>query len=259
VKVFDCFTFFNELDLLEIRLNELVNVVDAFILVEARETFTGNPKPLYFWENRERFEKFNIYSLYLNHLEGGDAWSREAYQRNAIADGLRSANAQPLDIALIGDVDEIPFVGSVRSKARAALTTQQSWTMAHCMYYANNQCANFLWQGTQAVRVAEAVRQSPEGVRQTRQWQPIGEIDGIHLSSMVGERGAEAVREKLTSFSHTECARPEFLTDENLNNAIQKRIDPCGNNAWQEWQITNLNYPKYLRDNLDRYPYLVKE
>jgi len=82
-------------------------------------------------------------------------------------------------------------------------------------------------------------------------------VDGIHLSSMVGERGAEAVREKLTSFSHTECALPQYLTDENLNSAIQKRIDPCGNNTWMEWQITNNNFPKYLRDNLEKYPYLV--
>ena len=49
--LYDCFTFFNELDILEIRLNEMAPVVDRFVLVEARKTFQGADKPLYFEEN----------------------------------------------------------------------------------------------------------------------------------------------------------------------------------------------------------------
>lgn len=56
--VYDCFTFFNELDLLEIRLNTLDSVVDRFVLVEANKTFSNMEKPLYFKENEGRFEKF---------------------------------------------------------------------------------------------------------------------------------------------------------------------------------------------------------
>ncbi|HZX73462.1 MAG TPA: hypothetical protein VFE57_03515, partial [Cyclobacteriaceae bacterium] len=56
--VVDCFTFFNELDLLEIRLNILNETVDRFVLVEATRTFQNNPKPLYFNENKKRFEAF---------------------------------------------------------------------------------------------------------------------------------------------------------------------------------------------------------
>lgn len=51
--VYDCFIFFNELDLLEIRLNELDDVVDYFVLVEANRTFQNNHKPYYFDENKE--------------------------------------------------------------------------------------------------------------------------------------------------------------------------------------------------------------
>ena len=47
MKVIDCFPFFNELDLLEIRLNELKDVVDVFVLTEAPFTFTGREKPLF--------------------------------------------------------------------------------------------------------------------------------------------------------------------------------------------------------------------
>lgn len=45
--IYDCFSFFNELDLLEIRLNVLKDVVDRFVLVEAGETHAGKPKPFY--------------------------------------------------------------------------------------------------------------------------------------------------------------------------------------------------------------------
>ncbi|NJM15850.1 MAG: hypothetical protein HC896_11225 [Bacteroidales bacterium] len=56
--VYDCFPFFNELDILEIRLNELNEAVDKFVLVEASRTFQGDPKPLYFEENKEKVQGF---------------------------------------------------------------------------------------------------------------------------------------------------------------------------------------------------------
>src|SRR5437660_7612942 len=56
--LFDCFMFFNELDLLEIRLIELNGLVDYFVLVEATRTHTGFPKPLYFTEHKNRFAPF---------------------------------------------------------------------------------------------------------------------------------------------------------------------------------------------------------
>ena len=52
-KIYDCFLFFNELDLLEIRLNVLNDYVDYFVLVEATQTFTNKDKPLYYKENKE--------------------------------------------------------------------------------------------------------------------------------------------------------------------------------------------------------------
>ena len=53
-KIYDCFLFFNELEILDIRLHELYDHVDKFVLVESLETFRGKQKPLYFTENRER-------------------------------------------------------------------------------------------------------------------------------------------------------------------------------------------------------------
>ena len=58
MKVYDCFTFFNEIDLLEIRLNELNDVVDYFVIVEGTQTFQNKPKPSYYLENKKRFKDF---------------------------------------------------------------------------------------------------------------------------------------------------------------------------------------------------------
>lgn len=52
--IYDCFTFFNELNLLEIRLNILNDVVDKFVLVEATKTFSGKDKPLYYEQNKKK-------------------------------------------------------------------------------------------------------------------------------------------------------------------------------------------------------------
>ena len=54
--VYDCFQFFNELDILKLRMHVLNDVVDKFVISEATVTFSGEKKPLYFQENREMFQ-----------------------------------------------------------------------------------------------------------------------------------------------------------------------------------------------------------
>lgn len=108
-KLYDCFPFFNELDLLELRLRELDDVVDYFVLVEARQTFRGDKKPLYFLENKERFSN---YAHKIRHLvvdsfpQAKGKWDCEIYQRNYLSHGLD--DARPQDLVLLSDVDEIP-------------------------------------------------------------------------------------------------------------------------------------------------------
>lgn len=114
--IYDCFSFFNELDLLEIRLNVLKDVVDKFVLVEAAQTHTGQPKPLYFSENSSRFAAFKDKIIHIVVDDFSDAekfatereraWARENIQRNAIVRGL--ADAKDDDTILISDLDEIP-------------------------------------------------------------------------------------------------------------------------------------------------------
>ena len=88
-KVFDCFPFYDELDLLEIRLNILNDVVDYFVLTEATRTFTGKPKPLHYDNNKVRFKKFEhkIRHVIVDDTEFKpeiDAWQRGFDQKNSV-------------------------------------------------------------------------------------------------------------------------------------------------------------------------------
>src|SRR6266446_2702387 len=108
--IYDCFTFFNELELLEIRLNELDNVVDKFVLVEGTVTFTNQPKELFFKDNSHLFKKFlpKIIHIIVNDSPNvfANPWLIEEYQFNSILKGLTKAKKN--DTILLSCVDEIP-------------------------------------------------------------------------------------------------------------------------------------------------------
>lgn len=111
MKVYDYFTFYNEFELLELRLKSLWDMVDCFVIVEADKTHTNQPKPYYFWERQDEFKKF--WSK-IRHLpvemtvpfKGVGDWSIENAQRDAIIYGLK--DAKPDDLIFISDADEIP-------------------------------------------------------------------------------------------------------------------------------------------------------
>jgi hypothetical protein len=107
-KIYDCFTFYNELDLLELRLEELYDHVDHFVLVEANTTFTSIPKPFYFEENKDRYAKYldKIIHVKVEDMPGDpDAWVNDRFQRNSINRGLESADDN--DVIVVSDLDEL--------------------------------------------------------------------------------------------------------------------------------------------------------
>ena len=108
MKIFDCFTYFNEEQMLKIRLHELYSCVDSFVIVEASKTFTGNSKPFYLEDIGEWINPFldKIIKIKVDFPKDEmTSWEREYFQRNAIMDGLSFAKKN--DIILISDVDEI--------------------------------------------------------------------------------------------------------------------------------------------------------
>ncbi len=76
--VYDCFQFFNELDILKIRLNVLAPIVDRFVISEATETFSGLKKPLYYEENKHLFAEFADKII---HVVVDDTPERDTFQK----------------------------------------------------------------------------------------------------------------------------------------------------------------------------------
>lgn len=111
MKVFDCFPFFNEFELLELRLETFYDIVDYFVIVEADKTHANIPKPFNFYERRDKFKKYfpkihYIMDTTVVPYKGAGDWSIENNQRNSIAKGL--VDAEPDDLIMISDVDEFP-------------------------------------------------------------------------------------------------------------------------------------------------------
>lgn len=106
-RIFDCFIFFNELDLLELRFAEHYDQVDFFVICELSSTFKGLPKPLLFRDNRSRYSPFlnKIRHVVVDDMpSSGDAWGREFHQRSAIKRAL--GDLAPEDVVIVSDCDE---------------------------------------------------------------------------------------------------------------------------------------------------------
>ena len=112
-RVYDAVLFSNELDLLEIRWQELLPLITKFIILESNTTFTGMPKPLYFANNRGRFEFADTRMVYGmspgRHLSlGENPFVQETEHRSALDRLIREAGIWDDDLLIMSDVDEIP-------------------------------------------------------------------------------------------------------------------------------------------------------
>lgn len=112
LRIYDGFTFYNEFELLELRLKALWDVVDYFVIVEANRTFTGKPKDFNLLKRADDFKEFWPKIRYVAAdfskvpFKGVGDWSIENAQRNAIMNGV--GDAVDDDLIMISDLDEIP-------------------------------------------------------------------------------------------------------------------------------------------------------
>jgi beta-1,4-mannosyl-glycoprotein beta-1,4-N-acetylglucosaminyltransferase len=118
MAIYDCFTFYNEFELLMIRMTVLNDVVDYFVIVEANKTQKGKYKEFNFEKRKDEFGQWANRIIYIKgedapECDGIDDWRIENYQRNCILDGLK--NCKPDDLIIISDVDEIPRPELIRN------------------------------------------------------------------------------------------------------------------------------------------------
>jgi beta-1,4-mannosyl-glycoprotein beta-1,4-N-acetylglucosaminyltransferase len=274
-KVYDCFTFFNEMDLLEIRLNELEQVVDYFVIVESTRTFQKQPKPLYLDLEDERIIKFkdkiihivvDDFPNFFTHWRVPKTWDYENHQRNAISRVL--VNAKPDDIIIISDVDEIPNAKKIADNLSFAkpVVFQQRF-----FYYFLNfiitkaspescilQRGNFtFWRGSVMVRHKDF--NSAREVRNLRNDLSMTQVEegGWHFS-YIG--GIDAIIGKLKSFSHAKEAK-QILNNVDDKERIAEMISSGHDlfNRDMSFKAISLSepFPKYMIDNITKYENLL--
>lgn len=275
--IYDCFSFFNELDLLEIRLNILKDVVDRFVLVEATCTHTGKSKPLYYQENRERYAAFSdrIIHIVMDEFAAADgaktprerAWSIENLQRNAIVKGL--VDAKPGDTVIISDLDEIPNPDAVRGAVGLPGITRLG--MMQCNYFLNyrNYTSPEWTLSTQLLSYATFV--DPKTYRGFRFNEfVVASVNGVPSASAIRfmkstrlihkggwhfsyQGGVEKIRTKIQSIAHTEFDNDKTHSAEWVQERIANGEDVFlrGDRFFAE--SLDERYPDYLRENASRY------
>jgi len=238
--IYDAFMFHDEFDMLEARLTELEDIPDlVHVLVEAEVTHQGAPKPLYYQENRGRFDRWahRILPVVAQTLptvaEKPNQWARENAQREWIGQALAAAGDD--DIILQSDVDEIPRAVVVRNvKPRVPVAFDQTFHP-----FAVDWVHPERWRGTVACRVRHLSGSTAfSRMRNLRNIAPAIPDAGWHFS-WVG--GTDYALHKLASFCHPEIAdrtadglRDDVFLSEGIH-VDGARLAPYDGDDWPRW------------------------
>jgi len=196
----DTFMFYNEFDVLELRLRLLDPYVDLFVLVESEVNHVGTSKELFFEKNKERFAEW---SHKIKHVivsagespKDEDPWSREKYQRECILRGLE--NVPDESIVMVSDVDEIPDLTKIQfEKLHNAVTSVHMWMFMYSLDYV---FTGEPWFGTVITTCKLFRYHGPNYLRDNRWKFPPMYYSGWHLSSF---GNAEHVWNKTRTYAH---------------------------------------------------------
>ena len=291
MKIFDCFMYFDEEIVLDVRLNTLDKFVDYFVIVESKFTHKGDKRKLNF--NHEKFSKFKDKIIYLIYEETSDkietvdnkdgeainsgkyilnAALRENGQRNYIQNGLEEADDN--DIVLISDVDEIPNLSKInfnQFNQKIILFKQDMF------YYKFNLCIpNLRWTGTKACKKKDLV--NPQWIRNIKDRKyPFFRLDtyfsdtkyinikiiengGWHFSNI---KNAEQIKYKLMSYLHHREFDLKPLTTKEIEKIINdkkaiydlkldKRVNKIGDGSkLEKFEFNKL--PTHIKKNYNTY------
>jgi beta-1,4-mannosyl-glycoprotein beta-1,4-N-acetylglucosaminyltransferase len=279
MKIFDTFTFYNELDLLELRMNILGDIVDYFVINEATITFTGKKKPLYFAENKERFKKWEDkiihHVLYDNNQTLEKYWKGVPYHRSMMEDDIYKLpihyqracfhkdsaiyalldHAQDDDIILTSDADEIANPEAIKSINEWFDPNNHYVLKGPVYYYYLNLLCEKEWMGTRVSTMKMLKTMSVDKLRQSHQnaWKV---EDGSWHWSFFGD--ADTVRAKMDAYEHQENNLPQFR--DSMEERIEKGIDPFGRDYLYTPQVVPIDdtFPEYIIKNQDKLAKFIK-
>lgn len=282
MKVADAFIFFNELDLLDIRLNILNDRVDYFVLIESTISHAGKDKPLYYNENKHLFEKFNhkivhcivddtpntfaearkafmnpkddlhknilMHCLTTSNTAGEEQWLREFYQHESIRRGLMMAGLDDDDLVFNSDVDEMwnPDNQYPIDDYNVIKLKQ------HVMTGFLNLRSSEEWFGTYYTKYKNIKNASANHLDTVSKTQHLFlDNGGWHFTY---QGGLERIKTKLENFGHQE------YNNDQVKNVVQQRLDAGMDVLGRPFscEVRNDLLPTYLINNKDKYKHLFK-
>jgi len=233
MKIVDCFTFYNEFDLLTYRLNILNPCVDYFVIVEARQTFIGKEKELFFELNKDKYAEFKDKIIHivvdLPHIPAdiskSEQWVNERFQRNSIKNGLDKLNLLPEDLIIISDLDEIADPLTLE-KIKTGIIPVDIYSLEMQFHYYNlNTISISPWAYTKIISFKK-FNQLAISCSDIRAYSSsIIKNSGWHLSYF-GD--SHFIKNKIENFSHQEFNSDTFTALHTLERRISSSQDVYG-------------------------------
>jgi len=265
--IIDAFIFFNEKELVELRVKYLDPIVDCFVVIEADITHQGKKKGWNFPEilennlkkfsNKIQYHQINIdtekikneESWIIDNIKGDDAWRIENFQRNYIKTASKKFSNE--DILIISDVDEIPskqrleFIKTCDFKKIAPVALEQHLFHIDCNFLSLES-----WRGSIVTTIQICNAYSPHQLRRSRNRISHFNDSGWSFSSF---GGPNKVKEKLESIAHKEFNNDKFKNIGHIMNC-QKTGADLFHRKVQKKKIEKNFFPKDLLELMEQNP-----
>ena len=238
--IIDAFTFFNEKELVELRIKYLSDIVDYFLIVEADHTHTGKKKNWNFpevlngslkdYSNKIRYHQMKV-DLEKAEVEKspnyigktlGRSWRIETIQRNFLKEAYKKYSTSD-DIIIMSDLDEIPskdkisFIKTSDFKTIAPIALGQNLFHLNCNYLDIEE-----WIGSVILTTQLMEKFEPQVFRDYKNRISRLTDAGWSFSSF---GGVKRIREKLEAFCHEEYNKEKYKSESHLKNCIETGSD----------------------------------
>ena len=266
MKLIDCFMYFDEDLVLDLRLNILHEHVEKFIIAEATRDHSGKEKKLNFdFKNFSKFkDKINyliIDDLPINVKSKKKNWDanhwRDQYQRDSLARGFKKCDEN--DLIMISDIDEIPDpnkLSEFKIQNKYACFMQKNFQSKLNLLNITDK----YWMGTKICQKKHL--KSPQWLRDIKTkkrsfWkfykpkEPQLIFDGgWHFSFL---KKPKDIAKKIKAYSHQEFNKNNFTNIKNIEKKIIEKLDIFGRNYKYEKIEIDEKFPKYIRENKEKF------
>ena len=264
MKLIDCFMYFDEDVVLDMRLNILNKIVDKFVIVESKKDHAGNSKKLNF-----EFNKFNKFKDKIKYLvvedlpfkkklfsyswRNKDSWLRENFQRNYLFEGFKEDDDN--DLVMISDIDEIPNPEKVdkfdKNKKYACFIQKNFQTKINLI-----NSSRPYWEGTRIC--VKKYLKSPQWLKNIKLkrksfWKiykpnipQIIKDGGWHFSFL---KEPVDISKKIKSYAHQEYNIKKFNDINSIENKIKNKQDILGRDFYYKKIEIDDSYPEFIREN----------